>query len=174
MRNNSTTPYDYVKNGCLTVLTAFLTLIVICGIFVFVSIYRFIAKSREADINHYCSEVQIPQYASSVDKYETVEFHGDDRFRSLESRKFRDEQKLCDALPYGFSDAVSYALTQGKREEATDIAGITVTRYFIPEKMMPLDSTTYNDLERYYTVLEYPDGSYRFAVIVEATYPDRQ
>ena len=162
----------YIKKGCLPVVLVFLGLFLAGVIVLVVQIGVFISKSDEYSKNYYCNEAQIPTYVSYIDRMAIIDFKTGSK-KCLESKKGRNAQALIDKLPYGFSGAVTYALTQGETEQATDIGGREVTRHYIPEDQMPLDSSCEtNNLERYYCVIEYPDGSFRFAIIVEITDPD--
>ena len=155
------------KKGCMTVVIVFLGIFLAFGIYVVVSISNYLAKSREYSVNYYCNEAQIPAFASRVDRLAIIDYRTGSK-KCLESRKCDTTQALINQLPYGFSDAVTYGLTQGNRESAKDIDGKEVTRYYIPDYKMPLDSTCdTSNLERYYCVLKYPDGSCRFAIILD-------
>ena len=160
------------KKGCLTVVLVFLGLFLAVGIIIVAQIANYLAKSREYSVNYYCNEAQIPSFVSCVDRLAIIDYKTGSK-KCLESRKCETTQALINQLPNGFSDAVTYAVTQGKSETAKDIGGKSVTRYYIPESEIPMDSSCQtSNLERYYCVIKYPDGSCRFAIIVEITDPD--
>lgn len=163
---------QHTKSGCMTIALFFLGLFLAGVIILVVQISNYINKANEYSKNYYCNEAQIPTYVSYIDRMAIIDFKTGSK-KSLESKKGKDAQALIGKLPYGFSDAVTYALTQGETEQAIDIGGKEVTRHYIPEDQMPLDnSCETSNLERYYCVIEYPDGSCRFAIIVEITDPD--
>ena len=163
----------FTRSGCFTIAMAFGVVFLAIGLYFFVSIVRYIHKADEISKDYYCRAAQIPSYASCVDRKSIVEFKGIHHYKSLESRKYRNEEKLIEALPDGFSYAVTNALTQGEAEEATDIKNKPVMRYRISEDLLPLEDTGYDgNIECNYFVLVYPEGSCRFDLIVEITNPD--
>ena len=155
------------KKGCMTVVIVVLGIFLTIGIILVVQTGNYLAKSRVSQVNHYCNEAQIPACSSCVDRLAIIDYRTGS-MKCLESGKGKDAQALINQLPYGFSDAVTYALTKGKTETAKDLDGKLVTRYYIPDKEMPLDGTRgISNRETYYCVLEYPDGSCRFAIILD-------
>lgn len=163
---------QFTKSGCMTIAIVFLGLFLAGGIYVFVGILNYMHGERAGTTNYYCNEAQIPAFASCVEDYEIVDFR-DSRLKCFESKKYKNEQALIDQLPDGFSTGVNYAVTQGESESAKDIDKKDVTRYYVPETLIPLDmSCKTSNVERYYCVLKYPDGSCRFAIFVGITDPD--
>ena len=163
----------FTRSGCFTIALAFGIVFSALGIYIFVCIVRYIHTADEISKDYYCRAAQLPSYASCVDRMSIVEFKGIHNYKSLESRKYRNEEKLIESLPDGFSYAVTNALGQGEAEEAADIKNKPVMRYQVSEDLLPLEDSGYDDdIECYYFVLVYPDGSCRFDIISEKTGPD--
>ncbi|MBR4557613.1 MAG: hypothetical protein IKO15_09100 [Clostridiales bacterium] len=165
--------YSSTTKSFKRVVIVLLGIFLAFGIYVVVSINNYLAQSRELSVNYYCNEAQIPSFTSRVDRLGIIDFRTGSK-KCLESRKCENTQALINQLPYGFSDAVTYGLSSGNSEKGKDVDGKEVTRYYIPEQKMPLDSSCKtSNLERYYCILRYSDGSCRFAIIVDIIDPDR-
>ena len=130
------------------------------------SIAAYLNKVRESETNHYCLSAAVPGYVGYVDRYAMEDFNGHHGYYSFETKKYKNLEKLCEALP-GYEEAINAALKYGFRESATDIKETPVTRYAVPpESMSLINHGNEPEFESYYCILEYADGSYRFAVIV--------
>lgn len=173
MRKDQTMSGNSDNKGCLKVFIIFLVIFLGIGIYVVTNVGRFMSQSRKSSINYYCEEAKIPSFASLVDRYEIIDYNGNHNYKSLESRKFKDEKAMCEALPSGFSRAVNYALEKGNTETTKDIDGVSVTRYTVSKNLLPIDKSGPDDgVECYYFVLRYSDGSCRFDIVVEIVDPD--
>ena len=175
---NTEKPKGLTKNGCLTIFLAFFIVFAIFGIYCIVSIGNFMSQSKKGSIHYYCCDARLSSYEPYVEKAEFALFSGkqqsyDFRYKSLESKKYKNEQKMLDSLPESYTEALKATVDNGRHEEAFDLDGKPVTRYHVPETLMPLDAgTSTTKVEHYYFVYKYSDGSYRFAIMVEVTDPD--
>lgn len=152
--------------------------ILVYGVIGVLGVGRYLETSRKGSIHYYCLDAKLSAYEPYVESGEFALFNGkhqnyDFGYKSLESKKYKDESKLLASLPGSFSEAIKDAVNNGKHEEAFDMDGNPVTRYYVTADKLPLDeSDSSSDLEHYYFVYKYSDGSYRFAVLAEVTDPD--
>ena len=155
-----------------------LAAIIIVLVFVtigFIGIGRYLEATRKSCIKHYCYGAKLSYYEPYVDKIDYAYLNGSRQtsnfsYKSLESKKYKDEQKMIESLPGSFSQALKDAVNNGQHEEASDLDGNPVTRYYVPANLLPLDpGTSAAEVEHYYFVYKYYDGSYRFAILVEVT-----
>ena len=172
-------PNKSAKSSWLIVFLSVFVVSAVLGLYVFFGMARFLSQTRKGSINYYCRAARLSSYEPLVSDTGFIRLNNDPQayptltYNSLDTRKYKNYEELKDALPEGFSDAVEYALTEGRHEEGLDKDGSSVRRYYVPEDKLPLDEpNSVSDVERYYLVLKYPDGSYRFAVLVEVTDPD--
>ena len=176
---NKPRPKGLTKSGCLTIFLAFFIVFAAFGIYVIITIGNYISSSEKASINYYCSIARLSAYEPYVERKEFVKFHNyvgayaNKSFKALESRKFKNEQQMLESLPESFKAAIKDAIDNGKHEEDGDIDCALVTRYYVSADKLPLDEpNSHSDLEHYYFVYKYPDGSFRFAILGEVTDPD--
>ncbi|MBO4681144.1 MAG: hypothetical protein J5623_04515 [Clostridiales bacterium] len=172
-------PNESARSGCLIVFLSVFAVFATLGIWVYIGMARYISHTTEASVNYYCRAARLSSYEPLVSDHGFLKLNNDPQayptltYNSLETRKYKNYEELIKAMPEGFSGAIEYALTEGRHEEGTDKDNAPVTRYYVPEDKLPLDEpNSISDVERYYLVLKYPDGSYRFAVLVEVTDPD--
>ncbi len=176
---NKAKPEGHIKSGFLIVFLAFFIVFAAVGIYLVIGMGRYISGTEKASKNYYCRAARLSSYESFIERKEFFKLNDDPMayptctYEALESRKYKNYEELIKALPESYTDAIKYAMTEGKFEEGKDTDEASVRRYYIPEDKLPLDDpNSISDVERYYLVLKYPDGSYRFAVLVEVTDPD--
>ena len=154
---------------------AAIIIVLVFGTIGFIGMGRYLEATRKSSIKHYCYGAKLSSYEPYVDKVEFASLNGyrqtsNFSYKSLESKKCKDEQKMLASFPGSFSEALKDAVNNGKHEEASDLDGNPVTRYYVSESLLPLDSgASEAEVEHYYFVYKYYDGSYRFAILVEVT-----
>ena len=171
-------PKGLTTSGCLTIFLAFFIVFAVgFGIMIF-GIGSFLSQERHGSITIYCRAARLSAYESHVESIEVVNIKGCDNlttgYKVLESKKFKTKQTMLEQLPESFSEAIEDALVNGKYEEAYDKDKTSIYRCYISEDKLPLDEpNSLSDVEHYYFVYKYKDGSYRFAIIVEHLADDR-
>lgn len=174
---NKQTPWMFIRKGEWKIVI--ITVSIMLGLWLTIGIFAgsILFEDRKASIKNYCSVAGLYPFYSCVDRVDTADVHGrrtnSVSYKSLESNKYKNEQSMLDKLPENFSEAVKAALSEGKTDEAVDLDNTPLTRYRVPEDKLPLDKTELKtDIYRRYYVYKYPDGTYRFAILVEITDPD--
>ena len=92
----------------------------------------------------------------------------------VETCSYDSYDEMCEELPEGCDFGIGCALAEGTHEETADIYGDPVKRYEIRAGLPLLGENGGNGKKRnahagafiYYYILEYPDGTYRFAVLI--------
>ena len=78
---------------------------------------------------------------------------------------------MCANLPAGFSDAIKDTLSSGESLNGVDLKNKPVTIYEINPELLPLEEEgSETEFECHYCVMEYPDKTYRFALITAIAY----
>ena len=150
----------------IVVAVLFLSIVLIFGI----QIANYINKQREIDTNYYAAEACMPQFAYVSDRYGMINYNGSTHY-AFETKKYSSIEKLCEALPAGCGQAVKDAVNNGAGENAKDIKDKFVVRYEVSKEDLPLvKKDPHNDTDFHYCVLEYPNNTYRFALIIEIMY----
>lgn len=174
VRIDSPNPYAGVTWGSAIKTT----LLIIAGFMVFgiigiIGVGNYHAATESASVNYYCNEAQLPSLEKFIRDRAISKYQGNSGYMALETDKYKTVQDMKDALPEGYSNAITDALENGRTEEAKDTNYKPVTRYYVNKKLLPLEDTCHDpDIEHYYVVLTYPDGSCRFGILVEITDPD--
>ena len=164
-------PKGLTKSGCLTIFLAFFIVFAVgFGIMIF-GIGSFLSQERHGSIITYCRAARLSVCESYIRNNGVVGIKGcvdaSTGYKALESKKFKTKQEMLDQLPESFSEAIEDALVNGKSEEAFDMDRTSIYRCYISEDKLPLDEpNSLSDVEHYYFVYKYQDGSYRFAIIV--------
>ncbi|MBR3247135.1 MAG: hypothetical protein IKG03_01905 [Clostridiales bacterium] len=147
-----------------TVVITILCLIFAVFLYGFIQIARYLHKTRVIETEQYCAEALMPAYADVSVRYGIV----DGGYYAFETKKYKNLDKLGDALPAGCKQAVKDAVDNGVGLYKTDIKDEPVTRYEVPAKDLPLvQSNSESHYDCHYCVLEYPNHTYRFAIIIE-------
>ena len=115
----------------------------------------------------------IPAVADQLERYGDMGLR--DSEYMAESYLYDDVDDMIASLPEGYAPYVEYAL-KGSYEQAEDIMGNKVSRYQfydIPQATREelgdkYEYYFYGAFHHYY-ILEYPDGTYRFAAEVDNT-----
>jgi len=149
---------------CLIVFLGF-------GSFCVIGIGSFLSQERHGSNITYCRAARLSVCESYIRNNGVVGIKGcvdaSTGYKALESKKFKTKQEMLDQLPESFSEAIEDALVNGKSEEAFDMDRTSIYRCYISEDKLPLDEpNSLSDVEHYYFVYKYQDGSYRFAIIV--------
>ena len=174
VRIDSPNPYVGVTWGSAIKTTLLIIAAVsVFGIIGMIGVGNFYEQTENASINYYCNEAQLPSLESFIRNREIVEYLGHSNYMALETNQYKTVQEMKEALPEGYSNAVTDALENGRSEEARDTNRKTVTRYYVNKELLPLEDTRHDpDIGHYYVVLKYPDGSCRFGLLVQITDPD--
>ena len=140
------------------------------GLYFVVQIARYINKQSEIDANYYASEACMPQFAYLSDRSGIINYIGSS-YNAFETKKYSSVEKLCAALPAGCEQAVKDALNNGSGKNAKDIRDNFVIRYEVSKEDLPfVKKDRKSDVDFHYCVLEYPNDTYRFALIIEIMY----
>ena len=175
---NTEKPKGLTGNGCLTIFLAFLIVFAGFGIYCIASVGSFMSQTKKSSIKNYCYDARLSSYEPYVERADFAYYNGyrqssGSSYKALESKKYKDELKMRKALPESYTEALKAAVNDGRHEESVDLDGKPVTRYYVPESMLPLDAgTSSTQVVRFYFVYKYSDGSYRFAILVQVTDPD--
>lgn len=174
VRIDSPNPYAGVTRGSAIKTT----LLIIAGFMVFgiigiIGVGNYHAATESGSRNYYCNEAQLPSLESFIRDRAIADYQGRSAFMALETDQYKTVQEMKDALPEGYSNAITDALENGRTEEAKDTHYKHVTRHYVNKKLLPLEDAHHDpDIEHYYVVLTYPDGSCSFGILVEITDPD--
>ena len=123
----------------------------------------------------YSNAVLLPGLADSFERYAAKGIRDCDYL--VETRLFQSYDEMCAALPEGCSVGIGLAVAENAPEQTTDIKNREIARYTISSDL-PLVNR--DDLpEKYrssyigafvsYYVYQYPDNSWRFAVLIRDT-----
>lgn len=115
----------------------------------------------------------LPSVGSELERYADRGMR--DSEYQAETYLYDDVDDMINSLPGDFRDSIEMAF-ENEPELSEDIAGNEVKVYYVPQ--LPLASE--GDLDekyeyyfygvfQYYYILEYPDGTYRFAVNIHNT-----
>ena len=121
----------------------------------------------------YSSMALLPSVGSELVRYADRGMR--DSEYQAETRLYSDVDDMTASLPADYKDSIEMAF-EGEPQQDKDIAGNEVMVYYVPN--LPLSSE--GDLDekyeyyfygvfQYYYILEYPDGTYRFAVNIHNT-----
>lgn len=156
--------WGVLKTVVVTILVIFLALF----IYVFFSVANFVNKSNESTTVRYCTEASMPEFAEISERYGMIDYFDKGTFYSFESKKYKNLDKLCEALPAGCEQAVREAVSKSYFYYTTDVRQTPVNSYEVDAEKLPLVSDgSKTQRECHYCVLQYPDLTYRFAVVVE-------
>ena len=92
-----------------------------------------------------------------------------------ETRLYKDVDDMTASLPENYKDSIEMAFEYDP-EPGEDIAGNEVMKYYVPQLPVAEKGDLDEEYEyyfygmfQYYYILEYPDGTYRFAVNIHDT-----
>ena len=151
----------------LGVVLIFVLLVV--GIFG-IQIYRYLRETEKSDRAHYTWVAHMSYFAEYIEENGFGEF-GNGTHEFLETRKFKSVEEMYANLPAGFSDAIKDALTSGVSQNGFDLKNKQVTIYEINPELLPLEEEgSDTETDCHYCVMEYPDNTYRFVLIIAIQY----
>ena len=116
----------------------------------------------------------LPGAAGCIDYYSVMGMR--DPSYLITSYPYGSINELCAALPEGCSTGIENALANGEYKQTEDVLNVLVKRYEIAEDDLPLIeekdvpdqySAAALGAFRYYYILEYEDGTYRFEMRVD-------
>ena len=133
------------------------------------SVIRYINAKNRSERMYYSRAAGIPSFAECIEEHGPEPRNGSCVF--LQTRKFRSIGDLCANLPAGFSDAIKDALSSGVSQNGFDLKNKQVTIYEINPDLLPLEEEgSDTETDCHYCVFEYPDNTYRFALIIAIQY----
>ncbi|MCR5489618.1 MAG: hypothetical protein K6F03_06095 [Saccharofermentans sp.] len=164
-------------------------LIIVAAIFLLAGGYIFVTVRNYLDSEKWEVHDPIPDdrrkfYANTAlmpelsDDFERFAIRGIRDFDYMvETYSFSGTDEMYGKLPEGCENGIAQALSDGAYETAKDLKGKDVSRYEITTGLPLLDKDEINKDDGgmltnafvYYYVLEYPDGTYRFAVLIRDT-----
>ena len=151
----------------ITFFTLLIVFLLIGGIG-FLGVSNFVNQSNDATRNSYCSAARLSSYTDHIDRFAMEDYGGNYSYFSFESKKYKTVEAMCEDLPICSSADALKTLTSKTGENVTDTGNTPVVRYEIDPKMMPLDARISDSVDdTHYCILEYPDGKYRFTVIIK-------
>ena len=123
----------------------------------------------------YSNAVLLPGLSACFERYADKGVRDSDYM--VETYSYQSVSEMCDALPKGCNEGIKAALDEGVYENAEDIYGTPVKRYQINTGLPLIDQEAVIEKYRYayagafiyYYVLEYSDGTCRFAVLIMDT-----
>ena len=135
-----------------------------------IQIANYLKKQQEIDTNRHSAEACMPQFAYVSDRYGMIDYNGC-TYYAFETKKYSSIEKLCKALPEGCEQAVKDAVNNGSGQNAKDTKDKIVVRYEVSQEDLPLvEKDPHNDTDFHFCVYEYPNNTYRFALIIEILY----
>ena len=173
-----------MKNSVrIIVIIAATCLLLVIGVFVLLAIQLSNALNWSVHNEPGPSDLErLSTVALMPDLYGSIEVYADRGWRDteymVETFSYDSLEKLYENLPDGCSYAISYSVDNNfyDPESVQDVYGNEVTAYVLDSDNLPLiDEDTpglkYNVLGyfRNYYLFEYPDGTYRFAAILQNT-----
>ena len=123
----------------------------------------------------YANTALMPELSDDFERYAIRGIRDFDYM--VETYSYSGLDEMYANLPEGCEKGISGALSNGAYENAKDLKGKDVSKYEITSDLPLLDSDEINKDDGgsftgafvYYYVLEYPDGTYRFAVLIRDT-----
>ena len=144
-------------------------ILLVAGVFGF-QIFRYLRETEKSDRAHYTWVAHMSYFAEYIEENGFGEF-GNGTHEFLETRKFKSVEEMGANLPAGFSDAIKDALSSGVSQNGFDLKNKQVTIYEINPELLPLEEEgCETEFECHYCVMEYPDKTYRFALITAIAY----
>ena len=151
----------------ITFFTLLIVFLLVGGIG-FLGVSNFVNQSNDATRSGYCSAARLSSYTDHIDRFAMADYGGNYSYYSFESKKYKTVEAMCEDLPICSSADAMKTLTTKVGEDTTDVGNTPIERYEIDPKMMPLDAKTSDSIDdTHYCILEYPDGKYRFTVIIK-------
>ena len=171
-----------MKKGLIIGLSVTIGLGLIAVAFIVMTMRNYI-KAFEWDIHQNVTSAEkeklsnlalMPDAADCIDYYSVMGMQ--DPSYLITSYAYGSVDEMCDALPEGCSQGIGNALGSGEYKETEDVLNVMVKRYEVSDEDLPL--ITEDDVPdqysaaargafRYYYILEYKDGTYRFEMRVD-------
>ncbi|MBO4449511.1 MAG: hypothetical protein J5777_02905 [Clostridiales bacterium] len=170
------------RKSVVITISIFAVLAVIFGGIVIFTIRNYI-KAFEWDIHEQVTERErdklsylalLPEAADDIDYYSVMGMR--DPSYLITSHPYKSIDDLCDALPEGCGEGIRKALNKGEYKETEDTLNRMTKRYEVSPEDLPLikEEDVKKDYYasalgafRYYYVLAYEDGTYRFEMRVD-------
>ena len=123
----------------------------------------------------YSSAALMPELAGCFERYASKGVRDGDYM--VETCRYTNLAEMCAALPEGCDEGIALALAEAVPESVEDIVGTPVTRYMIQSGLPLADREDLPERYRHaylgafshYYILQYSDGSCRFAVLIQDT-----
>ncbi len=117
----------------------------------------------------------LPEFGDSIDRYGIRGFR--DAIYQVESPVYANSDEMIGALPESWSGALIQALENDTPEDSRDVEYYAVKCYAITEGLPLIEEKDVPDEYKHniigcfwdYMILEYPDGTCRFAVEIKTT-----
>ena len=171
-----------MKKGLIIALSVVFAVVLVFGC-LYLFIYRNYIKAFQWDYHESMNDNEkerlsnialMPDMADSFENYAVMGFR--DPSYLIITKGYKSLDDMCASFPEGYESAFRDAYNRGAMKTSEDVIGNEVTRYEIDQSLMPLISEKDVDSRfrgaatgafRYYYVLEYPDGTFRFAARVD-------
>ena len=172
-----------MKKGFWIGLIIFAAIFLLAGGYIFVTVRNYL-DSDKWEVHDPIPDDRRKFYANTAlmpelsDDFERFAIRGIRDFDYMvETYSFFGTDEMYEKLPEGCENGISQALSDGAYETTKDLKGKDVSRYEITTGLPLLDKDEINKDDGgmltnafvYYYVLEYPDGTYRFAVLIRDT-----
>lgn len=170
------------RKGVIITVSIVAVFMVIAGALIIMTIRNYI-KAFEWDIHEQVTERErdklsylalLPEAADDIEYYSVMGAR--DPSYLITSRSFKSVDDMCDALPEGCGEAIRKALATGEYKETEDVLNRMTKRYDVQISDLPVIKEDNVKKEyysaargafRYYYVLAYEDGTYRFEMRVD-------
>lgn len=171
-----------MKKGAVVGLSLFCAGAIVAGSVIFVTIRTYVKafqwdihQNVSSDAKERLSSIALMPEASGCIEYYSVMGARDPSYL-ITSYSYGSVDSLCNSLPEGCRDGIEEAVNSGEYKQTEDVLNNMVKRYDVSADDLPLISEDEVDKRysaaargafRYYYVLEYEDGTYRFEMRVD-------
>lgn len=172
-----------MKKGFWIGLIIVAAILLLAGGYIFVTVRNYL-DSDKWEVHDPIPDDRRKFYANTAlmpelsDDFERFAIRGIRDFDYMvETYSFSGTDEMYGKLPEGCENGIAQALSDGAYEATKDLKGKDVSRYEITAGLPLLDKDEINKDDGgmltnafvYYYVLEYPDGTYRFALLIRDT-----
>ena len=172
-----------MKKGFWIGLIIVAAILLLAGGYIFVTVRNYL-DSDKWEVHDPIPDDRRKFYANTAlmpelsDDFERFAIRGIRDFDYMvETYSFSGTDEMYEKLPEGCENGIAQALSDGVYEATKDLKGKDVSRYEITTGLPHLDKDEINKDDGgmltnafvYYYVLEYPDGTYRFALLIRDT-----
>ena len=170
------------RKGIIIVISIFAVLALLAGALIVITMRSYI-KAFEWDIHETVTDGEreklsylalMPEAAGNIEYYAVMGAR--DPSFLITSHSYASIDDMCNALPKGCEEGIRKAIKNGEFKETEDVLNRMTKRYDVSPEDLPLIKEKDVKKEyyhaaigafRYYYVLEYGDGTYRFEMRVD-------